>query len=414
MPCWPWCPLPRLGRHAPYSSGHSSLSPSFQQAALDSRGLPSRRRPFVRGHQCKRVFYLEAHDFTDDNDTPTEHETADSTAVEEVTTDAMANALVVSLYALAGIRTAKSMVVPVLIKGERFLALLDTGSTHNFLRGDTMQRLGLATFGGKQLRVTVGNGDRLPCASIARNVPIVIGGAVFSVTCAGIDLGGFDFILGIDFLRTLGPILWDLEAMTVSFLHRGTRVQWQGVHPAVPQPHVAVVSATDQQPMLDILLEQQGAIFFEPTGLPPARPYNHRIHLLPGTEPVAVRPYRYPQLQKDELERQCMAMLAQGIIRPSTSPFSGPAGPKGRQVLTLLHRLPRPQRQDAERQVPNSSGTSSMAPASSLSWTSGLATTRCGCTRATLTRPPSAPTTATTSSWLCRLDFQTSRLHSRP
>jgi len=39
---------------------------------------------------------------------------------------------------------------------------------------------------------------------------------------------------------------------------------------------------------------------------------------------VAVRPYRYPQLQKDELERQCAVMLAQGIIRPSTSPFSAP------------------------------------------------------------------------------------------
>jgi hypothetical protein len=48
------------------------------------------------------------------------------------------------------------------------------------------------------------------------------------------------------------------------------------------------------------------------------------FHLLPGTELVAVRPYRYPQLQKDELERQCTAMLAQGIIRSNTSPFSTP------------------------------------------------------------------------------------------
>jgi hypothetical protein len=36
--------VPRLGRHARYS-GHSSRSPDFQQAALDSWGLPSRRRP---------------------------------------------------------------------------------------------------------------------------------------------------------------------------------------------------------------------------------------------------------------------------------------------------------------------------------------------------------------------------------
>lgn len=71
--------------------------------------------------------------------------------------------------------------------------------------------------------------------------------------------------------------------------------------------------------MLDVLLQQQGTLFDEPTGLPPVRPYDHRIHLS-----VAVRPYRYPQLQKDELERQCATILAQGIIRPSMSPFSAP------------------------------------------------------------------------------------------
>jgi hypothetical protein len=37
-----------------------------------------------------------------------------------------------------------------------------------------------------------------------------------------------------------------------------------------------------------------------------------------------VRPYQYPQLQKDELERQVVVMLTQGIIRISTSMFSAP------------------------------------------------------------------------------------------
>jgi hypothetical protein len=39
---------------------------------------------------------------------------------------------------------------------------------------------------------------------------------------------------------------------------------------------------------------------------------------------VAVRPYRYPQLMKEELERQCHEMLKQGIIRSSSSAFSSP------------------------------------------------------------------------------------------
>jgi hypothetical protein len=83
--------------------------------------------------------------------------------------------------------------------------------------------------------------------------------------------------------------------------------------------------------MLDRLLQHHVAIFEEPQGLPPARSYDHRIHVLPGLAPVAVRPYRYPQLQKDELEHQVAGMLAQGIIRPSTSPFS---------ALVLLIRKP--------------------------------------------------------------------------
>ena len=37
---------------------------------------------------------------------------------------------------------------------------------------------------------------------------------------------------------------------------------------------------------------------------------------------MAVRPYQYPQLLKDEIERQCGDMLARGIITESTSPFS--------------------------------------------------------------------------------------------
>jgi hypothetical protein len=59
--------------------------------------------------------------------------------------------------------------------------------------------------------------------------------------------------------------------------------------------------------------------FDEPRGLPLARQYDHRIHLPLGTEPVVIRPYRYLQLQKDELKWQCAAMLVQGIIRLSTS-----------------------------------------------------------------------------------------------
>jgi hypothetical protein len=75
--------------------------------------------------------------------------------------------------------------------------------------------------------------------------------------------------------------------------------------------------------LLTTLLDSFADIFEEPRGLPPRR-HDHRITVLSGTTLIAVKPYRYPQLLKDEIEKQCEAMLQQGIIRECSSGFSSP------------------------------------------------------------------------------------------
>jgi hypothetical protein len=85
-----------------------------------------------------------------------------------------------------------------------------------------------------------------------------------------------------------------------------------------------VSTTTASSSLLDELLVDFDDVFGEPHGLPPSRSREHNITLMPGKPLVAVRPYRYPALHKDELERQCAAMLDQGIIRPSSSAFSSP------------------------------------------------------------------------------------------
>ena len=129
------------------------------------------------------------------------------------------------------------MLLPITCKGECFLALLDTGSTHNFVQGAAMRRLGLSPSGGEHLRVTVANGDRLACEGIAHDVPIRIEDEDFAITCVGLNLGAFDFIIGFDFLRALGPILWDCTALTLAFWRDGRRITWQGVGGRWRQPN---------------------------------------------------------------------------------------------------------------------------------------------------------------------------------
>jgi hypothetical protein len=85
-----------------------------------------------------------------------------------------------------------------------------------------------------------------------------------------------------------------------------------------------VSTTTASSSLLEELLADFDDVFGEPHGLPPSRSRDHNITLMPGKPPVAVRLYRYPALHKDERERQCAAMLDQGIIRRSSSPFSSP------------------------------------------------------------------------------------------
>jgi hypothetical protein len=50
--------------------------------------------------------------------------------------------------------------------------------------------------------------------------------------------------------------------------------------------------------MMQDLLQKFQRVFMEPQGLPPAHNRCHQICLHAGTEPVAVRPYRYTHAQK--------------------------------------------------------------------------------------------------------------------
>ena len=51
------------------------------------------------------------------------------------------------------------------------------------------------------------NGDRVMCRGLARDVDLRIGGETFKVDCYSIPLDSYDMVLGVTWLRTLGPIL---------------------------------------------------------------------------------------------------------------------------------------------------------------------------------------------------------------
>jgi hypothetical protein len=55
-------------------------------------------------------------------------------------------------------------------------------------------------------------------------------------------------------------------------------------------------------------------------GMPPDRDIEFIINLLPGTAPIAKRPYRMGVDELEELKKQLKELQDKGFIRPSSSP----------------------------------------------------------------------------------------------
>jgi hypothetical protein len=197
---------------------------------------------------------------------------------------------VLSLHAFMGTWTEDTMQIVLSIHGHHLTALLDSGSTQ-FPRPSLIEATG-HHYG------TVTNGERVACKGFTEGMPVVIGHEHFAIPCYTIPLDSFDVILGVNFLRTLGPILWDFDDLCMAFWHGGRRVFWKGLGSPrndIHEPATRSLQMADPQ-MMEQLLQSFESVFQEPQGLPPARHCDHKIHLKTGTRSVVVRPYRYPQL----------------------------------------------------------------------------------------------------------------------
>ncbi|XP_066395670.1 uncharacterized protein [Miscanthus floridulus] len=267
-------------------------------------------KPYVRGHKCARLFYLEVADYImEEPDDDAEDNKAAPPAANPPPFDP--DAPMISLSAITGIHDSGTMQLRVWISAHEFTALLDSGSTHNFIRASAAHRAGLRLFDSRGAHVIVANGERMACQGLGHNILLQISRESFRLDMFSIPVQGCDVVLGIAWLRTLGPILCDFTTHTMAFNLHGHRIVWVGVEASgsLPAPTAdPLLSSTlftdtgSEQDLLERLLDKYSDVFAAPAGLPPARDCDHRIHLKPAAEPMAVRPYRYPQIQKDELE----------------------------------------------------------------------------------------------------------------
>ncbi|WVZ75471.1 hypothetical protein U9M48_023518 [Paspalum notatum var. saurae] len=173
----------------------------------------------------------------------------------------------ISLHALAGVTAGRTLQLATTIGSDQIRSLVDSGSTHSFIATAAAHRLGLQPAARTDFQVGVANGDRVTSTSICKNVAVTIGSELFFIDLYVLALDGYDLVLGCDWLRILGPIMWDFERLSMSFWRLDQQVQWQGV----ASPSALLTAATATTDVLALLLEEFSDLFTAPTGLLPTR-----------------------------------------------------------------------------------------------------------------------------------------------
>lgn len=272
-----------------------------------------------------------------------------------------------SLQALIGHPSLKTLRFFASILGHEVSVLIDSGSSHNLLQSRVANFLNISTTPIETFKVMVGNGAFLECTGFCPTIPLVIQSHTFQVSFYLFPIQGADVVLGVQWLQSIGPFLADFSIPSMQFHHHGSLITLQGnssppltpasfhqflrmLHtdsvatchtitmiPTEPTLTISLCPANSSTskpqetfnfysfpPNLGSILRIYAHIFSPPHGLPPHQPHDHHIHLVHNAQPVNLKPYRYPHFQKEAMTNLIADMLKEGIIRPSTSPYSSP------------------------------------------------------------------------------------------
>ncbi|GJR62411.1 putative reverse transcriptase domain-containing protein [Tanacetum coccineum] len=182
--------------------------------------------------------------------------------------------------------------------------LFDTGADRSFISTAFSSLIDIApTPLDNSYDVELADGKIVRIDTIIRGCTLNFLNHPFNIDLMLVELGSFDVIIGMDWLRRChAVIVYDEKLVQVPYGNETLTFR----------------------------------------GLPPARPVEFQIDLIPGAAPVARAPYRLALSEMKELSEQLQELSDKGFIRPSSSPWGAPDEKETRwnifRILELLKK----------------------------------------------------------------------------
>ncbi|KAJ0578410.1 putative nucleotidyltransferase, Ribonuclease H [Helianthus annuus] len=348
----PLLPSPPVAKRFPNTKQISSKEIEGKRARGECFWCPEK---FTPGHKCanKRLFVLEVIASEEEDEKGNEFIMDESIGQQEWQDPPQ-----ISLHALTGMVSYSTMKVLGSIGNKQLRILIDSGSTHNFVNEQLAMKLKCALKPIDNVTVGVANGTEIVCANYSPNFQWFMQGMWFTTDVLVIPLDSYDMVLGVQWLLTLGSIVWNFMDMTMQFTIGNTQCSLKGVD----SNKVSLCSANSMNTLLgqqdkiveahlfslqlqsneeefqhetkicDVKNDDQLTklltgfedIFQTPTTLPPKRAFDHRILLKDESQVINLKPYRYQSAQKDVIEKLTKELMDTGVVRGSSSPFAAP------------------------------------------------------------------------------------------
>ncbi|KZV25380.1 hypothetical protein F511_07264 [Dorcoceras hygrometricum] len=132
------------------------------------------------------------------------------------------------LFSISGMNQPQTLKLRGRIKDEEIVVMVDSGASHNFVSRALMEKLGLGIDETVRFGVCLGNGGRIQCQGLCRNLQVELGAYTATITGHLFELGSVDVILGVDWLRTLGEVLLDWNKLRMCFNAGDRMVELKG------------------------------------------------------------------------------------------------------------------------------------------------------------------------------------------
>nr|XP_027123207.1 uncharacterized protein LOC113739959 [Coffea arabica] len=318
----------------------SSPGDTKEPAKLSAQELQYRRsnglcfrcgEKYGMGHQC-RVGHSNCMTLEEEEDSAFE----DALGEQDEQTGNLGQAMEVSLHALSEALKRKTITLSGILDGEEVLILVDTGSSDSYISSELVIGMDIGyQWVDQPFSVIMGNGSCVTSNAICNGVQWRINQHNFRYNLKVMELGGWDIILGVDWMTHFSPITFDFQQLRISLHHEGDEIHLHGqadncdmdlirgkdLRTFIEYKKQMCMAMCGQQEKdrqgksettpqeVEALLQDYKDVFQTPSSLPPSRSVDHEIPLKQEAQPFKLKPYRYPHCHKEEIERQVTEML---------------------------------------------------------------------------------------------------------